>query len=209
MFTGIVQGMAHVEKVESSPGIKRVSILLPPPLNKDLAIGASISIDGVCLTVVNIDGDIVSFDVIQETLDKTTLHDIKAGRMVNIERAAKFGDEIGGHLLSGHVYDKAEIIHLHRPAHNVIMTFQGKAEWIKYLFPKGYIAIDGVSLTLVDVNPDHTFSVHLIPETLRVTTLGRKETGEHVNIEIDAQIQAIVNTIERIDGRSELYNRPT
>ena len=208
MFTGIVQGLAKVECVESSPGFKRISVLLGPDLITGLKVGASVSIDGVCLTAVNIDGDLATFDVIQETLQKTTLNTIHTDRMVNVERAAKFGDEIGGHLISGHVFDTAQIIHLHRPAHHVIMTFQGKAAWMKYLFPKGYIAIDGVSLTLVEVNPDLTFSVHLIPETLRVTTLGRKETGQHVNIEVDAQTQAIVDTVERIDGRSTLYNRP-
>ena len=209
MFTGIVQGLAKIEAVESTPGRKHISVLLGPDLITGLKIGASVAIDGVCLTVVSIDGDLAAFDVIQETLDRTTLNDIHAGRQVNIERAAKFGDEIGGHLLSGHIYDYTPIENVERSHNNVVMTFSGKAPWMKYLFPKGYVAIDGVSLTLVDVNPDKkTFSVHLIPETLRVTTLGRKHAGDKVNIEIDAQTQAIVDTVERIDGRSALYDRP-
>lgn len=208
MFTGIVQGLAKVESVESSPGRKQIKVLMGPALIQGLQTGASVSIDGVCLTAVSIDGDIAAFDVIQETLERTTLKDIHAGGAVNIERAAKFGDEIGGHLLSGHVFDSATIESIERPPNNVIMTFRGKPEWMKYLFRKGYIAIDGVSLTLVDVSPNHTFTVHLIPETLRLTTLGRKKVGDKVNIEIDAQTQAIVDTIERIDGRSALYDRP-
>lgn len=207
MFTGIVLGLATVKQVEEAKGLKRIAVALGLEWAEGLKIGASVSIDGVCLTVVAIDGGVVAFDVIQETLNKTTLKNVRPGSIVNVERAAKFGDEIGGHLLSGHVYGVAPIVGIEKSANNVAISFRGDPAWTKYLFGKGYIAIDGVSLTLVDVNSDHTFSVHLIPETLRKTTLGRKGVGEHVNVEVDAQTQAIVDTVERIDGRSALYDR--
>ena len=208
MFTGIVQAIAQVKSVKPAEGTKQIRIELAPAQMTGLVIGASVSVDGVCLTVAAIEKNVAVFDVIQETLEKTTLKEISADISVNIERAAKYGDEIGGHLISGHIFDTAKITDITRTSHNVEITFKSKPEWAKYLFPKGYIAIDGISLTLVEVNLNNTFSVHLIPETLRATTLGKKHVGNKVNIEIDAQTQAIVTTIERIDGRSPLYDRP-
>jgi riboflavin synthase len=208
MFTGIVLGLAFVKHVESQPGLKKITLALPALWTKHLQIGASLAVDGVCLTVVSFDAAHVTFDVIQETLEKTTLKTIKAGQQVNVERAAKFGDEIGGHVLSGHIYGEGSILEIKKSPNNTAIFFQGNAAWTKYLFPKGYVAIDGISLTLVDVLLPHVFSVHLIPETLDRTTLGFKKVGDLVNIEIDAQIQAIVDTIERINGRSALYDRP-
>lgn len=153
--------------------------------------------DGVCQTVVALENQNVWFDAIQETLDKTTLHALAAGNLVNIERAAKFSDEIGGHLVSGHVYGTAQIYKMRNWENNREIQFQCSPSWMKYFFPKGYIAIDGVSLTLVQVDPKGFFSVHLIPETLRITTLGRKE-GDFVNIELDSQTQVTVDTVERV-----------
>lgn len=208
MFTGIVQGIAKIESVQAYPGLTRLAIPLGTELSRGLKLGASVSVDGVCLTAAAIDGDVASFDVIQETIHRTTLSEVRAGQHVNIERAAKFGDEIGGHLLSGHIFDTATIEKIEHPPNNMVMTLRGKVEWLKYLFPKGYIAIDGISLTLAEIHSSHTFTIHLIPETLRMTTLGNKQAGEKVNIEIDAQTQAIVDTVERINGRSALYDRP-
>lgn len=208
MFTGIVQGIAQVKEVHSYAGGKKVNIFFGSEGVDGLKIGASVAIDGVCLTAVDVQKEAAAFEIIQETLSCTTLQDLVPGRCVNWERSAKFGDEIGGHLLSGHVFAVASIEKIETPPNNTIMTFNGEPRWMKYIFPKGYVAIDGASLTVVDVYPGSTFTVHLIPETLRATTLGKKSVGDLVNIEIDAQIQAIVNTIERIDGRSDLYNRP-
>lgn len=207
MFTGIVQGCGEIILIKPMEAGKQFSIAMTPFLVDGLQVGASVSVDGVCLTVVSMSDNVVVFDLLPETLDRTTLKCAVQGRIVNIERAAKFGDEIGGHFLSGHVFDTAEIISIETTGGNAIVAFQGNASWSKYLFQKGYIAIDGISLTLVEVRPDAVFTVHLIPETLRLTTLGRKHVGDRVNIEIDAQIQAIVDTIERIDGRSSIYDR--
>ncbi len=198
MFTGIVRGLCVVSSIKKGKGCLQYAVILPKSLLKGLKIGASISIDGACQTVVKIDGDTVWFDAIQETLNRTTLKFLIVGQKVNVERAATIRDEIGGHLLSGHVWGVAKVQNISIENDQRIMKFTVPSEWMKYFFSKGYVAIDGVSLTLVDVDPKGTFTVHLIPETLRLTTLGHKEVGHWVNIELDSQTQVIVDTVERM-----------
>lgn len=198
MFTGIVQELASVAECHYQNDIMRYAITIAPQHLDSLALGASLSIDGACQTVAAIDKGLVWFDAIAETLQKTTLASLKRGQLVNIERAAKYGDEIGGHLLSGHVYGTAQLLKMSSIGDSAVAEFTCPPLWTKYLFPKGFIAIDGISLTLVDVSPAGRFTVHLIPETLRRTTLGRKAPGDAVNIEIDYQSQVIVDTVERI-----------
>ncbi len=192
MFTGIVQKLLPVTHVQPQSGMLKFAVQLED--QGGLQLGASIAIDGVCQTVVRIDGSDVWFDAIPETLEKTTLKNLIVGQLVNLERAARFGDEIGGHFLSGHVFGLAKLIRIHENQ----FTFQCPGEWIKYFFKKGYVAIDGISLTLVDVDLEGYFTVHLIPETLKRTTLGYKKIGDWVNIEIDSQTQVIVETVEQI-----------
>jgi riboflavin synthase len=206
MFTGIVNGLFNVLEVQKLPGMIKYSIEFPESLLNGLKIGASVSVDGVCQTVVQIQGSSVWFDAIQETLEKTSLNDLHPGQKVNIERAARFGDEIGGHVLSGHVYGKAQISKITSWENNRKVTLNCHPQWIKYLFSKGYIAIDGASLTLVDVDSAGYFSVHLIPETIRMTTLGIKREGDWVNLEFDSQVQTIVETVERVLGNQGLSN---
>ena len=195
MFTGIVQGIASVIAISQGESVTKVSIELPETEN--LQIGASVSLDGVCLTVTSINGTIVDFDIIAETLQRTTLSDLEIGSEVNFERAIRFGDELGGHLLSGHVMSAGLI-------HSVIENGEGKDISIiappslqKYIIEKGFIAIDGISLTVGIVN-SNVFALHIIPETLRMTTLGTKQEGDAVNIEIDSNTQTIVSTVERM-----------
>jgi len=195
MFTGIVKALSKVENLQKKEGIARLTILLTPELTQNLEIGASVAINGVCLTVTKISGNSVSFDLIQETLDRTNLNLIQIGDRVNVERSAKFGDEIGGHLLSGHVYGTAKITKIENSPNNHIITLQASPSWMKYFFSRGFIALDGISLTLVDVDPSGTFTVHLIPETLKATTLGFKKAGDSINVEIDSRTQAIVDTL--------------
>lgn len=195
MFTGIVKALSVVSDFQKKPGIAHLTLILPSKLAKDLEIGASVAVNGVCLTVTKIAANRVSFDLIQETLDCTNLNSIQIGDKINIERSAKFGDEIGGHLLSGHVYGTVTIAKIENSPNNHIVTLQADSQWMKYFFPKGFIAIDGISLTLADVSPKGTFTVHLIPETLRTTTLGFKKTGDLVNVEIDSRTQVIVDTL--------------
>lgn len=199
MFTGIVKGAFSIASVKKEKGM-HYAVSLPKDIQDGLEIGASVSVDGVCQTVVKIDGDNVYFDAINETLRVTTLDHLKIGDRVNIERSLRFGDEVGGHLLSGHVMDIAMIIEKEVTEGETIVRFDVSDQVKKYLFLKGYIAIDGVSLTIVGVDP---LSVHLIPETLRMTTLGFKEPGDRVNIEIDQQTQVIVETVEWMEAKKK------
>ncbi|WP_101758367.1 riboflavin synthase subunit alpha [Oceanicoccus sp. KOV_DT_Chl] len=197
MFTGIVQGSFPIIEVENKPGLISLMIELPLALVEGLAIGASVSTDGVCLTVTAIEQQHVFFDVMQQTLMLTTLGDLKAGDYVNIERSAKQGVEVGGHIISGHVDGTAELVAIEQPENNCFITYRAPEEKMKYIFPKGFVGLNGCSLTVAEVNKkERTFKVCYIPETLRVTTHGNKNIGERVNFEVDRQTQAIVDTVE-------------
>ena len=190
MFTGIIQGTGCIQSVR---GDSIVTIDVQIPSTDGLEIGASVSIDGVCLTATSV-SDTVTFDVIPETLDRTTLGSLSSGSNVNVERALKFGDELGGHLLSGHIMGTAEIV----AVENQDYTIQCPPEMAEYIQEKGYIAVDGISLTIGKTSGKGGFDVHIIPETLRLTTLGSKGVGDQVNIEIDAMTQAVVETTKRL-----------
>ncbi|WP_097461029.1 riboflavin synthase subunit alpha [Mangrovitalea sediminis] len=197
MFTGIVQGTALIVDIESRPGLTTLSIEFPAEAVNAVERGASVSIDGTCLTVTGQTGSCLTFDVMQETLRITKAGHYKIGDRVNFERAARIGDEIGGHLLSGHVHTQAKLADIRTSENNRTFYFQVAPEWLRYIFPKGFIAIDGASLTVGDVD-DEGFNVHLIPETLRATCLGDLSVGETINLEIDSQTQVIVETLDRL-----------
>ncbi|HVR29926.1 MAG TPA: riboflavin synthase subunit alpha [Thermoanaerobaculia bacterium] len=199
MFTGIVQGSCPVVRIVERPGLRTLLVDLPETLLRGLETGASVAVSGVCLTVTAITPEGVAFDAIQETQDRTTLRELRPGDRVNVERSARAGDEVGGHELSGHVDGTAEITAVERPPGNHVVTFRAPRELLRYVFPKGFIALDGCSLTVVDVNRDaSTFTVHLVPETLRVTTFGDKRPGDRVNLEIERRTQAIVDTVREV-----------
>jgi len=197
MFTGIVQGTAPVIDIIEKENFRTHIIKLPQALLKNLQPGASIAHNGCCLTVTQINEDNVSFDLMQETLKVTNLGDLKIGSPVNIERAARFGDEIGGHQMSGHILFTAEVLEVHQSENNCQIWFKIPSEYKRFIFSKGYIGIDGISLTIGDVK-DNSFNVNLIPETLQRTNIGSRKPGDRINIEIDPQTQAIVETVERI-----------
>tara|TARA_B100000965_G_scaffold388657_1_gene393426 strand:- start:49 stop:657 length:609 start_codon:yes stop_codon:yes gene_type:complete len=195
MFTGIVQGVGTVVDVIEKQTIHTLRIEIPN--TKDLAIGASVSIDGACLTAVKIQGSVVDFDVIPETLHRTTLTHLSSDGKVNVERSLKFGDEIGGHLLSGHIMGMGIIHSKIENGEGVDFQITVPVDLRKYILEKGYIAIDGISLTIGMIQDGH-FALHIIPETLRLTTLGSKNIGDAVNLEIDSTTQTIVTTVERV-----------
>src|SRR5579862_2315718 len=200
MFTGIVQGLASVQALQDQPGLRRITLDLPPGFKRGLRIGASVSVDGVCLTVSRLElADAASFDVMQQTLRLTTLRQLAQGDQVNVERAARSGAEVGGHPLSGHIDFQATVSAVHTPQNNHVLRLRAPAPWMRYLFAKGYIAINGASLTLAEVHraPDGSgwFEVWLIPETLRMTTFAKKQIGSTVNVEVDRQTQIFVDTI--------------
>ncbi len=198
MFTGIVQGMGRVVSIEQPAADFRThTVELPEDMAGGLQTGASVAHNGCCLTVTETDCRTARFDLMAETLDKTNLGRLKAGDLVNLERAARFGDEIGGHLMSGHITATTEILRIERTEHNTTMHFALPAALKPYILPKGFVGLDGCSLTIGNVGED-SFCVHLIPETLRRTLFGTRQAGDTVNLEIDPQTQAVVDTVGRI-----------
>lgn len=197
MFTGIVTHKAPVETADVRGGILRLKLKTPAGFTKNLQTGASISVNGVCLTVIGFDEASVAFDVIDETLRLTNLEGLTPGAMVNLERAAAFGDEIGGHLLSGHIQAQAALKTRSHTDDNVEMVLSFDPVWQKYVIAKGYIAVNGCSLTIGRVE-NGCFSLHLIPETLRLTNLEQAQPGTKFNIEFDHQTMTIVDTVERV-----------
>ncbi|EWG98280.1 riboflavin synthase [Halomonas sp. BC04] len=203
MFTGIVQGTAEIVAIEEAEAFRTHVVVLSDELRQGLEPGASVSHNGVCLTVTAIEGEQVRFDLMRETLKVTNLGGLEVGDRVNIERAARFGDEIGGHAMSGHVMAMAELVELDEAPNNRRLWFEVPHGLGRFLFAKGYIGVDGISLTIGDVraaNVDHgpRFCVDLIPETLARTILVDRVPGDRVNIEVDPQTQAIVETVERV-----------
>jgi riboflavin synthase len=197
MFTGIVQGIAMVREHVTGGGGSRLVLDFPASALDGASPGVSIAIDGICLTVVEVSGSTSSFDVVGETIARTTLGECVAGGYVNYERAAKYGGEIGGHEMSGHISTTAEIVEISNPDGNHVLTLEVAPEWMRYILAKGFIGLDGSSLTVATVNPAGTFTVWLIPETLARTCFSRRQVGDMINIEIDAKTQAIVETVER------------
>ena len=197
MFTGIVQGTAQIKAITEAANFRTHVVEMPQEMLKGLQIGASVAHNGVCLTVTTIKDNLVSFDLMQETLKITNLGELKAGDFVNIERAMQMGTEIGGHILSGHVCCTADIVERIPSENNLQIWFQlPNQDMMKYVLTKGFIAVDGISLTIGEVRKQR-FCVNLIPETIHRTLIGKKNVGEKVHIEIDPQTQAIVDTVER------------
>lgn len=197
MFTGIVQGTVEIVEIIEKSDFRTHKVRLPDKLLDGLEPGASVAHNGCCLTVAGIEDDQVSFDLMQETLRVTNLGEVKIGDRVNVERAARFGDEIGGHQMSGHILCTAVVINVIATENNHQVRFRLPDECKKYVFTKGYIGIDGISLTIGEVSGNE-FEVNLIPETLARTNIGSRKPGDRINIEIDPQTQAIVDTVERI-----------
>tara|TARA_A200000159_G_C7204141_1_gene289207 strand:- start:74 stop:673 length:600 start_codon:yes stop_codon:yes gene_type:complete len=199
MFTGIVQGIGEIAEVVEGETIKSFKIELPN--TESLEIGASVSVDGVCLTATSIQNQIASFDVIKETLTRTTLGQLEKGDIVNIERSLKFGDEIGGHLLSGHIIATGLVNEKIDSGEGMDLSIIAPPSIEKYLIEKGYVAIDGISLTIGEVS-NSRFNLHIIPETMKQTKIASKQVGDAVNIEIDSTTQTIVSTVERIIAKN-------
>jgi riboflavin synthase len=207
MYTGITRGTFPVVLVQRKPDLLRFSVGLSPDLRAGLEVGASVSIDGVCQTVVALDGNHVEFEAIAETLERTTLAELAEGVLVSVERSARLGDEVGGHELAGHVLGTGTVVAVesHGDVHRTRIGVP--AAWMKYILPKGFIAVNGSSFTVGETDPDGGFDVHLIPETLRRTRLGNKRPGDRVNIELDARTVAIVDTVERVLAERERLTR--
>ncbi|WP_087025468.1 riboflavin synthase subunit alpha [Thaumasiovibrio subtropicus] len=202
MFTGIVHSAVPIAAIEEKADFRRHAFDFSDELLEGLVLGASVANNGCCLTVAEISGSRVSFDLIDETLEKTNLDAVTVGSAINIERAAKFGDEIGGHLMSGHIIDVATVVSVVPSENNLEVVLRVAPCWAKYILPKGFVGVNGISLTVGRVE-ENQFSLHIIPETIARTNIGEWQVGDKINLEIDPQTQAVVDTVERVmDARS-------
>jgi riboflavin synthase len=196
MFTGLVQTLGTVHSVVDSHGGRTLTIA-EPTLAPKLELGESIAVNGACLTVVSLDGGAFSFQVGPETLAKTNLGQLEPGRRVNLERALRMGDPIGGHIVTGHIDTIGKILEKQRDGDWLNVKFSIPPEFGDLLVPKGSVAVDGVSLTVVDAK-DEWFSVMIIPYTRDHTTLGLKEPGDAVNLEFDLLAKHVRKLIQNM-----------
>jgi riboflavin synthase len=194
MFTGIITDVGRVRRLERG-ALLRLEIETRWP-TAEIALGASICCGGVCLSVVSIEPGCFAVEVSAETLSKTILGKWRAGTRVNLERALRLGDELGGHMVSGHVDGVGDLVERRADGGSVRMTFEAPAELARLIAPKGSIALDGVSLTVNEVN-GRRFGVNIIPITLRETNLGDRQAGDAVNLEIDPLARYVARLMQR------------
>ena len=197
MFSGIVQTVGKIESIKDKNHIKIIRIETHGDYLEDIAIGQSVSVDGVCLSLVKKNNEYCEFEAVEETINRTTLGSYKQGTKVNLEKSLKFGDTVGGHFVSGHIHTRGRIVEVELvgESKNILIAIEEK--WIKYLTEKGYISVNGASITIGKVSKN-TFYVHLIPETLKTTNLDELIYDNYVNLEFDQATIAIVDTTERL-----------
>jgi riboflavin synthase alpha subunit len=198
MFTGIIQAVGVVRSRRPQPAGARLEVDAPD-LERPIPDGASICVSGVCLTVVASDSTRIFFDVVPETLSRSTLGSLPAGRRVNLEPSLRADGRLDGHIVQGHVDGQARVRRIERSADGQRWTFAAQADLMPYVIPKGSIAVDGVSLTIAKVEGS-TFCVALIPTTLERTTLGELRVGDAVNVETDIIARTVVGTLRRLGG---------
>ena len=194
MFTGIVSGQGHIQNIKNNVDYTSITIKATAGFSKNLKRGASVAVNGVCLTVKKGTTDLLEFDVITETLDKTNFKLLSKGNKVNLERSMKANTEIGGHLVSGHIHGVGVIKSINDRGQTKDLRIQPPASLMEYLFYKGYVGLNGCSLTIGKVFKS-SFNIHLIPETIKVTNFQKMKKGDLINIEID---QTTINTVETI-----------
>jgi riboflavin synthase len=199
MFTGITQGVFPVVALTKNLEVLAYRVLCHPDFVKNIQVGASVSVDGVCQSVIAIEETELCFQAITETLQKTTLNTLAIGQEVSLERSVRWGDELGGHEVSGHVFERGRIIARKFHPNHLTLTIACSSSCIPFIYEKGFIALDGSSLTIGEVDVDkNCFVVHLIPETLRVTHLGKKAVGDEVNIEPEIKTKVLVECVQRV-----------
>ncbi len=205
MFTGIVETIGRMVAIESEGGKARLRIDAPL-VAEGVVLGASIAVNGACLTVVAAEGAQIVFEAVRETLDRTALGDLAVGSRVNLERALRADGRLDGHIVQGHVDDTGRVRALERNGDDVRLLVDCRRELALQLVPKGSVAIDGVSLTVVQVS-NAGFEVALIPHTLAETNLADRRTGDRVNLEADVLGKYVLRYLERIVGSGGL-SRP-
>lgn len=184
MFSGLIAHRGIVVRNDDARGGRTLAIAMPGAVHEGIAPKDSIAIDGVCLTATRIDGDAVVFDVVPETIGRSTLGELSPGTGVNVELSLRIGERMGGHFVYGHVDATATIARKVPEGQGFRLFVSTPSAIARYIVEKGYVAVDGVSLTIAGVHPGE-FAIALIPETAERTTLGRKGAGDRVNLEID------------------------
>ena len=197
MFSGIVQSLGSIVSIDEASEIVTLEVQASEDFTKGLKVGDSVAVDGVCLTLTKSESDRMFFDAVPETLNKTIIKSYKKETKVNLEPSLRFNDSVGGHIVSGHIHTTGHInqVEIHGDAKDIVID--AGADWGKFLFEKGYIGINGCSITLGEIT-EGRFIVHLIPETLRATNLDNLVYGDKVNLEFDQNTITIVETTERI-----------
>ena len=202
MFSGIVQETGIVKDFLKENDVYRLSLNCSSEFTSGLKKGASVSVNGVCLTIKDNNPDILRFDLVEETIKRTNFEMIESGDNVNLERSLKMGDEIGGHLVSGHIHGISKVISIEMRDESWDVEFSVEPFMKDYILHKGYIAINGCSLTVGELN-DKSFMIHLIPETLSITNLFQLKQNSSVNVELDQNTIVIADTVKRyLDGKS-------
>lgn len=201
MFTGIVQAIGTVRSLRQGPRGLHVSLDCPE-LRRPILPGASVCVSGVCLTVTRSDETLIEFDVVPETLERSTLGSLIPGRRLNLEPSLRVGDPLDGHTVQGHVDGRARVARVESGGRGHVVWLEPDDGLMSYIIPKGSVAVDGVSLTVAAIE-GRVFSVALIPTTLKATTLGDLQTADTVNIETDILARTIVTTLQRWRGASD------
>ena len=183
MFTGLIEEKGKVVRTESAAGGIRL-VVEAPKVSGDMRVGDSVSVNGVCLTAVSVSAPTLKFDVVRETVERSTLGRLKPGNAVNLERPLRAGDRLGGHMVLGHVDGTGTLAEIRKSGGGTIFRFESPAEIMGYVVEKGSIAVDGISLTVADLGPNW-FTVAIIPHTMASTTLGEASVGSEVNLETD------------------------
>ncbi len=197
MFTGIIEEVGEFISIEKVDGSARLKLRAEKIL-EDLKIGDSIAINGVCLTVVDYHQEIVTADLLSETLEKTNLKYLQSGGKVNLERALQPTSRIGGHFVTGHVDGMGKVIRREKKGADIVFMIEVAEEIIKLIAPKGCVAVDGISLTVVDVERN-SFTVHIIPHTIETTTMKFRTVGDYLNIEADILARYLVNFLSKTE----------
>lgn len=199
MFTGLIETVGELVSIERRGASGSLTVKTSLPL-EEVAIGASIAVNGACLTVVRKGGDTITFDISPETIDRTGFKNLQGGSPLNLERAMRLSDRLDGHLVSGHVDCVATVSERREQAGNIIFSFRFPAAFAKYIAAKGSVAIDGISLTVNSVGTD-SFSVNVIPHTAAKTTLLARRVGDQVNIETDLLCRYLERLLTGKDGK--------
>ena len=197
MFSGIVQEIGIIDSLVEGNEHLTITVSCSVDFAKDKRVGDSVSVDGVCLTITKKTNSSLTFDAVKETLDRTIIKNYAKGSYVNIESSLSFGGSVGGHLMSGHIHLKGIVKEVLIVGDSKDIVIDTSPEWSKYLSEKGYIGINGCSITIGRIH-DSRFQIHLIPETLKTTNLDNLVFGDKVNLEIDQSTIVIVDTTERI-----------